>query len=157
MKSPNFTNIGSCITENILHKINQPVPWENIAHRLLRSMELNCAWPWALQTMLSSCSGRLWRKRHGRRYSASRHSSTCGASCGFLLTLPCLLGPICCVLPFLSDGLPDAWQGSLLIPSVLIPFNQISEHNLWYFPSLACSHIDTSNLCHSEYPKLLQM
>lgn len=156
VKSPDFTNIGSSIPENILNKMNQSFPWAEYSPQFakLRGNELCLALGSA-----DSAKHLQWEtEEQATRWKVlCFYSSTHGASCGFPLTLPCLLGPICCVLPFLSDGLPEAWQSSLFIPSVFIPFNQVSEHNLWYFPSLACSHIDASNLCHSEYPKLLQM
>lgn len=59
------------------------------------------------------------------------------------------------MLPML---LPDAWKNSTLPSSLPIPLNQPSEHNLWTFTSLACSHVDAFlQLCRSEYRKLLQM
>lgn len=105
------------------------------------------------------CRASAGRKPHCGRRPSSKHFPTCRAK-GLLWlsidpTLP--LGADSYVLPFLCDGLPDACQSSSLTSSRPIAFNQASEHDLWTSPSLACSHVEASNSCHTECPELLQM
>lgn len=61
------------------------------------------------------------------------------------------------LLPFLCDGLRDAWGSSSFPPNLPIPFTEALEHSGWAFTCLTSSHVDASNLCHSQYPKRLPM
>lgn len=73
--------------------------------------------------------------------------------CGFPLTQPCLLR-LTVSAHAISLVMSLCEPGSSLTSS---PASQASEHDLWIFTSLACYHVDASNLCHSEYPKRFQM
>lgn len=76
--------------------------------------------------------------------------------CGFPLTQPCLLR-LTVSAHAISLVMNLCEPGSSLTSSPPIAFSQASEHDLWIFTSLACCHLDASNLCHSEYPKWFQM